>query len=223
MLHNPVISSQLTFLSHHSTSKKQNIYKKNHGLPQLQASGGLWRLREVDTNHRDATWKVTGYHGWVRVECFTSKQSNMEPKHNVALKHNVPCFHVLFGSILCVKYEGKILRISQTSNRTSPHFPTDFSDITVSFLRSTLYYVPGLNKNLEETNVPVFYKDCSTSCLFGASWFVIACFPFCSSEISMMTSFGYFYCFAWPPKTSSTIPNSKEVQCEQAARRNPVL
>ena len=64
------------------------------------------------------------------------------PKHNAALKHNVPCFHVLFGSILCVKYEGEILKTSQTE-KIAHHrtFQPTFSDITVSFLRSTLYYV----------------------------------------------------------------------------------
>ena len=107
------------------------------------------------------------------------------------------CFLVRF----CVwSTRGKFFEFPRLQIAHHRTFQPTFSDITVSFLRSTLYYVPGLNKNLEETNVPVFYKDCSTSCLFGASWFVIACFPFCSSEISMMTSFGYFYCFAWPPK-----------------------
>ena len=81
----------------------------------------------------------------------------MAPKHNVAWKHDSVC-EVRGGNS---SHPG--LQIAH--HRTFQ--PTLFA-LTVSFLRSTFYYVPGLNKNLEETNVPVFYKDCSTSCLFGA-------------------------------------------------------
>lgn len=130
-----------------------------------------------------------------------------------------------FETWFCVwSTKGKFFS-SRTSNRTSPHFPTDFFRYHSFFPSFHLILCTRLILcTLEETNAPVFYKDCLTPTapflikkeklnqflVWGASWFVIACFPFCSSEISMMTSFGCFYCFAWQPKLLQPYPTQRK-------------
>lgn len=143
-----------------------------------------------------------------------------------------------FETWFCVwSTKGKFFS-SRTSNRTSPHFPTDFFRYHSFFPSFHLILCTRLILcTLEETNAPVFYKDCLTP---TAPFLIkkrkaqpISCLGselVCHSLLSLLFFRNFnddvvwmFLLLCLATKTSSTIPNSKEVQCEQAARRNPVL
>lgn len=144
--------------------KNKTYIRKNHGLPRLQASGGLWRLRKVDTNHRDATWEVTQAQRSFETWC--------------------PLFSCAFWfDSVCEVRRGNSENIPDWKNRTSPHFPTDFFRYH-SFFPSFhlilctvpgLYYVPWKKQmrqyftRIAWPRQPLFWlkTESSTSCLFG--------------------------------------------------------
>lgn len=139
--------------------------------------------------------------------------------------------------ILCVKYEGEILlipdfksHITALSNRLFPI--SQFLSFVPPY---TMYqaYIMYLGRNkcasilqgLPDPDSPFSDKkrkaqpiSCLGSELVCHSLLSLLFFRNFNDDVVWM-----FLLLCLATKTSSTIPNSKEVQCEQAARRNPVL